>query len=407
MTPPPPSMPERGARLLGAVLDDEEVVYDPVRREAHLLNPTASMLLARCDGRTSVADLVAELQATFGADPEVIEHDVREALADFSSRRLVGPEPSEADTAPVPRPQPQLAPASDPLVIPGTWAVVGPVVHALDSRLQVRSDDPLVGRYVEQVLAPLLTPVVHPRSRPPRMHTFDVVVGGPGPIRLLLDGDEVGATTTLDAAMSFLQWSINQLAVDEAESMVLLHASAVRAGDRVAVFPAASNSGKSTLAAGMVRSGLGYVTDEAVAIELATGAVVPYPKPLSLDPGSWALFADVEPRIADSPEPFFTNEWHVDPTALHPAALDPAEPSGAPARVTLVAFPTYVPGAITAFEPISRAEGLLLMLQNSFNLATTQRAGLAALVRIAASARVVRLTVGGLEAAVDLIRTTL
>jgi hypothetical protein len=271
----------------------------------------------------------------------------------------------------------------------------------------------VVGRYVTQVLRPLLTDL-HGRpeglERAGAPHTFDVVTAGPGPIRLLLDGEEVGATTTLDAAMSYLQWTINQVAIDEAESMVLLHASGVRLGDRVAVFPAASNSGKSTLAAGMVRAGFGYLTDEAVAIELSTGALHAYPKPLSLDPGSWALFADLEPHIPQGvdghAERFFVNEWHLDPGALDPHAEDADRPPEG-THIALVAFPTYVAGATTAFAPLSRAEGLLLLLQNSFNMATTQGAGLAVLAAIATSARVVRLTVGDLDAAVELIRTAL
>src|SRR6185436_6913722 len=142
MSAPSPSMPARGARLLTVVLDGEEVVYDPVRREAHLLNPTASMLLGRCDGRTGVDDLVAELQDAYGADPEAIERDVVAALADFEVRRLVGPVPEAEEVAPVPRPQPELAPASAPLVVPEAWSVITPVNHALESRLRVRSDDP-------------------------------------------------------------------------------------------------------------------------------------------------------------------------------------------------------------------------------------------------------------------------
>ncbi len=360
-------------------------------------------------GATSVAKLVDELQASYGADPAVIEADIGEALADFVARQLVGPEPSAADIEPLPRPRPELAPVTDPLVVPESWTVETPVVHALRSRLRVRSDEPLVGRYVEQVLRSLLAvgdDPEHPSAQPDHLHavhTFDVVTEGQGPIRLLLDGDEVGATTTLDAAMSYLQWSINQVAIDEADAMVLLHASAVRLAERVAVFPAASNSGKSTLAAGMVRAGLGYLTDEAVAVDLATGAVTAYPKPVSLDPGSWPLFADLEPHIEGETEPFFLNEWHLDPSSLHPDALrhHPAT------RIVLVAFPRYVAGGPTRFEPLSRAEGLLLLLQNSFNMSTAGGPGLAVLAGIAASAHVVRLTVGDLESAVDLIRTAL
>jgi hypothetical protein len=171
-----------------------------------------------------------------------------------------------------------------------------------------------------------------------------------------------------------------------------------------------SNSGKSTLAAGLVRSGLGYVTDEAVAIDLGSGAVVAYPKPISLDPGSWSLFPDAEPRVTGTTEPFFRNEWQVDPAALHPARRpgDPVEAVGSPTpRVAVVAFPSYVPGAPTSLEPLSPAEGLLLLLQNSFNLQTTRAAGLAALVEVARRAQVVRLTVGRLDDAVKLVRTAL
>ena len=395
----PVVLPERAPRLLSVVLDGEEVVYDPIRREAHLLNPTAALLLGRCDGQTSVTELIDELQAAYGADRATIEADVGDALVGFAARRLVGPEPSADDVPPLPRPQPELVPATDPLVVPEEWAVVTPVVHALRSRLRVRSDEPVVGRYVEQVLRSLLAPVDGPEHPE---HTFDVVVGGPGPIRLLLDGREVGATTTLDAAMSYLQWSVNQLAIDEADGAVLLHAAAVHAEGRIAILPAASNSGKSTLAAGMVRAGLGYLTDEAVAIDLETGAVTAYPKPLSLDPGSWALFADVEPHIPDAPGEFFRNEWHLDPSTLNPGTTE-----GGATRIALVAFPTYVAGGPTAFEPVSRAEGLLLLLQNSFNMTVARGPGLAALAGIAASARLVRLTVGDLRAAVELIRTAL
>ena len=140
-----------------------------------------------------------------------------------------------------------------------------------------------------------------------------------------------------------------------------------------------------------------------MAIDLSSGAVTAYPKPLSLDPGSWDLFADLEPHIEGATEPFFVNEWHLDPNALHPDALDPdARDPGALHRhaethIALVAFPTYVAGAPTRFEPLSRAEGLLLLLQNSFNMATAQGAGLQSLAGIAASAQLVRLTVGDLD----------
>jgi PqqD family protein of HPr-rel-A system len=392
-------LPLRAPRLLGAVLDDEEVVFDPIRREAHLLNPTGSLLLARCDGTTPVRALVEELSATYGTDPTAVAADVDAALADFATRRLVGPDPHGREVAPVTRPVPGLVAPDHPVVLPDQWAVESPTLAALLSRVQVRSDDPVVGRYLDAVFASLFA------TEQPARHTFDIVTVGPGPIRLLLDGTEVGATTTVDAALSYLQWSINQLAVAEADAMALLHASAVCRGERVAIFPATSNSGKSTLAAGLVRAGLGYVTDETVAVDLSTGRVLPYPKPISLDRGSWPLFAEVAPSVADSSERFFENEWHLDPSRLHRDAA--TEHPSADSHVTLVAFPTHRAGAPTELTRMSRGEALMLLLENSFNPTSNGAAGMAALARIAATARVGRLVVGELHDAVDLIRTTL
>jgi PqqD family protein of HPr-rel-A system len=413
-SPDPRLAPRRAERLVGVVLDGEEVVYDPLLGEAHLLNPTAAVLLARCDGRTPVDDLVDELHRSYGTERAVICADVEAALDDFAARRLVGPEPGPDEIGDRPTGRPGSIPPADPVELPSTWAVVSPVLHALGSRVQVRSDEPLVGRYVDEVLHSLRAPppgLPRPPAEADRaaVHTFDVVVGGPGPIRLLLDGSVVGSATTLAGAVSYLQWTINQLAVDGGDRLVLLHAAAVRRGNRLAVLPGASNSGKSTLAAGLVEGGFGYVTDEMVAIDAATGAVVPYPKPISLDRGSWPLFPRVEPEIAGTDVAFFTDEWHVVPTALHPDALHPdaLDAEADPPRVALVAFPSFRAGAPTAFEPISRAEGLLLMLQSSFNLASVSASGLPALVEVTERASLVRLTVGSLADAVDLIRTAL
>ena len=69
---------------------------------------------------------------------------------------------------------------------------------------------------------------------------------------------------------------------DLAGRAILLHAAGLAddAG-RVVAFVAPSGSGKTTLARALGLAGLGYVTDETVAI-LPDGAVLHYPKPLSL-----------------------------------------------------------------------------------------------------------------------------
>ena len=399
-------LPRRAPALTVVAFDGEQVIYDPARREAHLLNPTAALVLDRCDGRTPVDTLVAELAATYDADPAVVGHDVELVLADFAGRELAArpgdpsPDRPTAEPAPV-APDAAAFSGPGPRHAAGGWAWESPVLDALGWRTKVRSDEPLVARYVEQVFASLAEPAAGADAPPggAPVPTFDVVAEG-DVVHLLLDGQVLTTVDDLDAAMTYLHWQINQLAIESVDDHVLLHASGVRRPDGVAVFPAESNSGKSTLAAGLVQAGLGYVTDEAVAIELGDGMVEPFPKPISLDPGSWPIFPTLEPSIEGAAGRFFHHEWHLDPRTLHPGALADL---GARQPVTLVAFPRYEMGAETHAELMRPAEALLGLLRNAFNLAIVGPPGVHALANVAREATVVRLTVGDLAEAVALV----
>ena len=392
-------------------IDGEQVVYDPLRREAHLLNVTAGLVLSRCDGHTEREQLVDELAAAYSVDPGIVSADVQATLEDFGLRGLVVTNERTADVTPVFAADPRLAlpePWSDPDVAPADnrpplpveWLWQSPVLAALESRFRVRTDDAVIGRYVEQVFGSLLAPTADTADAGGAISIVDVVTAD-RPYRLLLDGVDVGGGDDLDSVMTFLHWRLNQLAIASTSTRVLLHASAVRRTDGVAVFPAESNSGKSTLAAGLVRAGFGYVTDEAVAIDPAQGRVVPFPKPISLDPGSWPLFADSAPSIEGAADTFFHYEWHLDPRALRSTALDDLDLAQ---TVTLVAFPRYQAGGPTTIEAMRPAEALLALLRNAFNLATVGAPGVAALATIARQVPTVRLSIGNLDAAIDLLR---
>ena len=79
------------------------------------------------------------------------------------------------------------------------------------------------------------------------------------------------------------------------------------------LLPGASGSGKSTLVAGLVRAGLGYLTDELAALNMATGRLVPYAKPITVKPGSFAVLADMGPDVGleSGHGPWAGQEWQV------------------------------------------------------------------------------------------------
>src|ERR1700687_2584349 len=47
-------------------LDDETLVYDTERDEAHCLNQTAALVWKHCDGKTTAREAVQSLQSTLG-----------------------------------------------------------------------------------------------------------------------------------------------------------------------------------------------------------------------------------------------------------------------------------------------------------------------------------------------------
>ena len=70
---------------------------DPVTGEPVLLYPegllqlneTAHAVLSRCDGRTTVAEIVASLADEYEADADTLRADVLECLTQFGGRSLV------------------------------------------------------------------------------------------------------------------------------------------------------------------------------------------------------------------------------------------------------------------------------------------------------------------------------
>lgn len=77
----------RRDRLIVRELENETLVYDQVRDEAHCLNQTAALVWKHCDGRTSVDEIAARLgdELQQNVDPKVVWL----ALAQLRGKRLL------------------------------------------------------------------------------------------------------------------------------------------------------------------------------------------------------------------------------------------------------------------------------------------------------------------------------
>ncbi len=289
-----------------------------------------------------------------------------------------------------------------PAVSSASWSS-GPCA-ALNHRFRVACDVP---ELVRDHLAPLLRPL---RSDGPLWpHARYHVVYSDNPLYpyalYYRDGEHhsrLALASRPGTITSTLAWHLNQLAVERtAHTHVLLHAAAATRAGVTVLLPGDQEYGKTTTVAGLLREGFRYVTDETVALDPRDGSVTPFPKALSLDPGSWPLFPEARPAGAEA-----MRQWQVPASSL--CAEEELTPVPAP---RVVVFPRYVAGSRTELSPLSRAEAVRRLVQSTFRFKAAPGRNLRTLAAVANGATVATLCIGSLAEAVlaveELVSTTI
>jgi PqqD family protein of HPr-rel-A system len=81
--------PKQSAKTTLQDVGDELLVLDRETNRLHHLNPTASWIYRRCDGRTSVENLVDALTEQFAIEREPGERDLLQTLAQLRTLGLI------------------------------------------------------------------------------------------------------------------------------------------------------------------------------------------------------------------------------------------------------------------------------------------------------------------------------
>lgn len=370
------------------------LVFDVRARRAHLLNAAAAAVLAAIDG-SSIAATARRLATDYGVDAPTMELDVATVVEELLEQGLL----VDAGTSAAPAEVGERADLFPPhLELPAGFGnlqwphTIGPF-RALHVDVDIACTDPVLARHLDRVLRPLRADVTP-------THRYRIATVDDAGRAVLADhwgatafDDRVGdPPSTPGRAAAWLLWHLNQLASTTATHNLQLHAAgaADRRG-RIAAFPAEMNSGKSTLVAGLVQRGLDYVTDETVSIDPASRLVIPYPKPIALDPGSWAVLPELEPDLPDGEEQFSHQKWYVDPESVRPGSL------AGPGPLRLVVFPSYRPDEPTTLTPLDAREAAMALAGCCFNLDRAGQAGLELLAEIATQVPAYRLSVHDLE----------
>jgi hypothetical protein len=266
-----------------------------------------------------------------------------------------------------------------------------PALRALSFRFAVRSDDDDLGRHVDALLCGLRDGDGGAEVE----HSYTLCTQPDG-IDVWRDDEPVVRGVRAAAVAGWVVWDINRSAAEASGEHLLFHAAALEFDGVGLLLPGASGSGKSTLAAALASSGAGYLSDELVAVDLTSGALVPYPKPISLKSGSFALLRHLGP--GEGPEGDIARttfwgerEWQVAVGARAGLAL------GRHCLPRVVVAPRYRPGAPTVVRPLTETEAFFSVAAHAINLAPHGARGTGVLAELAATCLCASLTFSDLD----------
>lgn len=279
-------------------------------------------------------------------------------------------------------------------------------LQGLSFRFEVRANEGVLARRLTSLLSPLQAQ--EPPARGVATHVYALNVGHDGSVEISLDDQTVQRAESEPHAVAWLLWHVTQSVVEASGEHLLLHAAAVEAPAGTVILPGPPNVGKTTFTVALVRAGLGYLTDEIVAIPAHDADVMAFPRPMTVEAESWVALATLYPTASSwvvEPEaevalPSSPGEgpwWHIQATRIRPDAL------GRAGRPTALVFPSYQPGAPTRLEPMATAEAVLELATNAFNLTRHGGWGLRRIVGIAEGCSCFRLTVSKLHEACQLV----
>jgi hypothetical protein len=220
-----------------------------------------------------------------------------------------------------------------------------------------------------------------------------------GALDVWCGGEVVVPALRPDNAVAWLVSDVTRRASEAEREHLLIHAAGLQDGRHGILLPGPSGAGKSTLAAALVRSGLAYLTDELVALELESGRMLPYAKPISLKPGSFGVLGDMLVAARRGTDPSTET-----PEALLAVGDAAGRPVGTPCRPALLVFPRYEPGGATRVDPLSETEAFAELAVSTVNLARHGAAAIEALGALVAHCTRVALTMSNLDEAVTLVR---
>jgi len=177
--------------------------------------------------------------------------------------------------------------------------------------------------------------------------------------------------------------------------LYFLHAAALAKDGEATLLVGDSGAGKSTTAYALAAAGMDYLSDELAPVDVAAGRVLPYPRAICLkgDP----------PAPLRVPREHLRTEWtlHVPPHALGCRVLEEG------AALRRIVFVRHERGrTVPSLRPVSPGEASLRLYQGALNQLAHPCWGLDETIALVQQAECLELLSAGIEATVELLRSS-
>ncbi|MCP5027193.1 MAG: hypothetical protein GY929_13005 [Actinomycetia bacterium] len=223
---------------------------------------------------------------------------------------------------------------------------------------------------------------------------------GPGSFSLSADGRLFHQGVAAEKVPDYLIRMLLLAELDANPGVLHLHAGLVALEGQGVTIAGLSGAGKTTLVTHLVRSGFDYGSEERVAIDPDQLTASTFPKPVSLVPGSFALFPELDPSVTGCGQAT-AMEWQV------PGSTIGAGGTVSHAAVDLVVQVNYERGAAARLEPMHPATAAAVLLADSPDASRFGDRSLVVAAQFCAQARCVRLVYSQLVDADRLVREAL
>lgn len=262
-------------------IGDFVVLARPDVQGFYILNHSASLIWRALKAHARLEDLVDEFVSSFAISREIASQDIWQTLNSWKSDLLStarSSTPSPSDTAP-------------PSTRGDDFLVRNFLIHGKSIRICLQTSD------IADEILPRLASLPHTPSTP--NFTFRVIEDPDG-FSIFCGSRLVSKEQFVTEARSVLLQEIVRRS-REVDDLAIFHAGACGSDSRCVIFPAQTQSGKSTLAAVLMQKGSTFYADDSVILERNTLSVPPMPFGLMIREGSWDVLYPRFPELKDAP----------------------------------------------------------------------------------------------------------